>query len=319
MPSQVLALSPTSGNKRKKKEVTGRKPKGRKRARSIEEDRYNVALELSIEKEKENEIHQLSSGEDEDEQFDLAVEGQTSKQFELECNGEQNSVTPKSTKNVHSSEPVTPTKPRKAHVFAPNVILDPPNARANLKRPAADSPSSFGDLFFTRKSIRVNPIDNEILLQVLKKVEVLTKVSIEQSEHIKGLEEKIKKLTNNTKKTSEGATVSLGETMASQVAKFAAANRVTGHQTSPAAPGLSSTKPATGPQLIIDFARCPTPIVNNSVSDLRNHLQVCLAECQGTKDVKIKGMNRDAKNGQRVFMFFHSRADKSKTRIHEEH
>lgn len=30
-------------------------------------------------------------------------------------------------------------------------------------------------------------------------------------------------------------------------------------------------------------------------------------------------MNRDAKNSLRVFMFFHSGADKSKTRIYEEH
>ena len=230
-----------------KKAAKGRKSNGRKRARSIEEDRYNAALELSIEKEKENKIHQLSPAEDEDEQFDLAVEGQTSKRFELEFNGEQNSITPKSTKNAHSSEPATPTKPRKAHGFAPSLILDPPNARENLKRPAADSPSLFGDLFLTRKSIRANPTDNEILLQVLEKVEALTKVSIEQSEHIKRLEEMIDELTNSTKKMSEGAIVSSGETMASQAAKFAAANKATGPQTSPATPGLSSAKPAMGP------------------------------------------------------------------------
>ena len=85
--------------------------------------------------------------------------------------------------------------------------------------------------------------------------------------------------------------------MALQIAKFAAANKATEPQTSPATLGLSSAKPATGLQLITDFARCTTSIVNNSVSDLRNH-QGCLAECQGTNDIKIKGMNRDAKNSQ---------------------
>ncbi len=34
--------------------------------------------------------------------------------------------------------------------------------------------------------------------------------------------------------------------------------------------------------------------------------------------MKIKGMNRDAKNSQRVFMFFYSGVDKSKTRIYKE-
>ena len=147
MPSQVSALSPTSGNKGKKKAATGRKANGRQRARSIEEDRYNAALELAIEEEKENEMQELAAGEDEDEQFDLAIEGHTSEQFQPESDGKQISVTPKSRKNAQSSEPATPSKPQKAHVFAPSLILDPPNVRANLKRPAAESPSSFDDLF----------------------------------------------------------------------------------------------------------------------------------------------------------------------------
>lgn len=72
------------------------------------------------------------------------------------------------------------------------MILDPPNVRANLKKSTTNRFSSFSDLFFIRKSIRVNPTDNEILFQVLKKVKALTKVFIEQSEHIKQLEKKIK-------------------------------------------------------------------------------------------------------------------------------
>ena len=59
-------------------------------------------------------------------------------------------------------------------------------------------------------------------------------------------------------------------------------------------------------------------MVKDSVSDLRNYLQACLTGCQGTKDIKIKGMNCDAKNSQRVFMFFHSGVDESKARVHEE-
>ncbi len=152
-----------------------------------------------------------------------------------------------------------------------------------------------------------------MLLQVLEKVEALNKVS----EHIKRLEEKIEELTNNTKKKTKRVTVSSGETMASQIAKFATANKVTGPQTSPATQVFLSTKPAKGQQLIIDFVRCSTPIVKNSVSDLRNYLQACLTGCQETKDIKIKEMNCDAKNSQRVFMFFHSGADESNARIHE--
>ncbi len=59
VPSQVLAFSPTLGNKGKKKAATGRKANGRQRARSIEEDRYNAELELAIEEEKENKCKNL--------------------------------------------------------------------------------------------------------------------------------------------------------------------------------------------------------------------------------------------------------------------
>lgn len=69
-----MALSLILGNKRKKKAVIKWKSKGWKKAQSIKENRYNAALELSIKEEKENKIYQLSSGKDEDEQFDLAEE-----------------------------------------------------------------------------------------------------------------------------------------------------------------------------------------------------------------------------------------------------
>ncbi len=59
MPSQVSALSLTSGNKKKKKAAIGQKANGRQRARSIEEDRYNVALELTIEEEKRTKCKNL--------------------------------------------------------------------------------------------------------------------------------------------------------------------------------------------------------------------------------------------------------------------
>ncbi len=61
IPSQVSALSLTSGNKGKKKAATGQKANGRQRARSIEEDTYNAVLELAIEEEKENEMQELAA------------------------------------------------------------------------------------------------------------------------------------------------------------------------------------------------------------------------------------------------------------------
>ena len=84
--------------------------------------------------------------------------------------------------------------------------------------------------------------------------------------------------------------------MASQVAKFAAANKSSGLQASSSRPEPLAAKSTTGSQLIIDFARCTIPVVSHLLSDLRKHLQIFLSDCQGTKDVKIEGINRDAKD-----------------------
>ncbi len=45
-------------------------------------------------------MQEFAVREDEDEQFDLAIEGHTSEQFQTESGGKQISVTPKSRKNA---------------------------------------------------------------------------------------------------------------------------------------------------------------------------------------------------------------------------
>lgn len=67
IPSDVLALSLMSGNKRKKKVVIGKKANSQKKAQSIEEDSYNTVLKLAIKEEKKNKIQKLASGKDQDE------------------------------------------------------------------------------------------------------------------------------------------------------------------------------------------------------------------------------------------------------------
>lgn len=65
-----------------------------------------------------------------------------------------------------------------------------------------------------------------MLLQVLEKVEALTKTSMEQSELIKRLEQQVDELTKKPTEALDKVTSDSGFTMASQVAKFAAANKM---------------------------------------------------------------------------------------------
>lgn len=89
----------------------------------------------------------------------------------------------------------------------------------------AGSFSIFQNLFFTKKLARANLINNELLLQILKKVEVLTKTLIEQLQIIKRLEKKIDKLI---KKLIEKITSNFKGIIVSKVAKIASINKVFG-------------------------------------------------------------------------------------------
>ena len=150
MPTQEPVLGPSSGNKGKKK-ATGKNAKGRKRARSAEEDRYNAALELAIEEEKENAAHIHSSEREDEDQYDLAMEEPPTEEPDgTENPPSQSTFVPEtpSNKTLPPPNPCTPTKSRSTSTFEPAVTIDSPKNRGSRKRPAADSPSSFGPCFW---------------------------------------------------------------------------------------------------------------------------------------------------------------------------
>lgn len=323
MPTQEPVLSSSTGNKGRKK-ATGKGAKGRNRGRLAEEDRQNATLELAMEEEKENTAHSQSSDREDEDRYDLAMEERSDEEMDSplgktpSAQGTYVSETPKKSGTTSFPDPCTPTKSKSVSTFDPDVIIDSPKNRGSFKRPAADSPSSFGALFLSRKSARVDPSDNGLLLQLMEKIDTLSKITIEQSEHIKRLEDKIDGLTRTDMKAGLGSGTSTQPTMASQVAAFASLNHAPGTSVSFASPATAASKPVGGPHLSIDFSKCTPAVIQHSLSDLRSCLQASLSACHGTKEVKIKGMNRDAKNNQRVFVFFASGVEESKARIHEE-
>ena len=118
MSTQESVLGTSSVNKQIKKAV-GKNSKGRKRARSIEEDRYNAALELSIEEEKENDAalsqRPERGGED---HFDLAMEEHSSEDSNMRTERDPSSQntyvlkTPNNASTISLLDPCTPTKSR---------------------------------------------------------------------------------------------------------------------------------------------------------------------------------------------------------------
>lgn len=106
--------------------------------------------------------------------------------------------------------------------------------------------------------------------------------------------------------------------MALRVVAFANSNIASDAPASPSLSGPTLPKSTGGPHLSIDFSRCTPTVIHHSLSDLCNHLRALLSACHGTKDVKVKEMNQDTKNDQRIFLFLSSGVEKSKARIYEE-
>lgn len=105
-------------------------------------------------------------------------------------------------------------------------------------------------MFLTRKSGRANLTDKKLLFQILKKLEILTKTSMEQLKLIKWLKKKINKLTKKPKKEIIS---NFGSTIISQIAKFSTANKAYRFQISLSTLKLLAIKSIIGPQLIINF------------------------------------------------------------------
>ncbi len=282
---------------------------------------------------KEN-VEQLQDSEKEDEEcFDLAMEDQSAEghveRVEMPPQSIVAPVTPCNAGTMPFHDPSTPTKSRSAATFNPNVILAPTNNRSSSKRHAVESPSSFGALFLSRKLERANPSDNELMLQMLEKIEILSKASIKQSEHIQRLEEKIDKLSKADTNVRLGAGPSNQSTMASRVAAFATANRIS---KSPGAassnismplPGLRTSKSTgekkkpTAIHLVLDLSECATLLPATPCQEICQKLQSSLNAQEITSSIQLKGLDRDHTKEHRFFLFFQSTEEARIARIHD--
>lgn len=332
MPTQEAVLSPCSGNKGKKK-ATSKNAKSRKRASSVKEDRCNATLELAIEEEKEK-VEQPQDSEKEDEEcFDLAMEDQSAEGHvegvEMPSQSIAAPATPRNAGTMPFHDLSTPTKSRSAATFNPNVILAPTNNRSSSKRPAVESPSSFGALFLSRKSAKANPPDNELLLQMLEKIETLSKASVKQFELIQRLEEKIDNLFKADRNVGLGAGPSNQSTMASQVAAFATANRISkspgtaSSSISMSTPGPRTSKSTgekkkpTAIHLVLDLSECAALLPTTSCQEIRQKLQSSLNAQEITSSIQLKGMNKDHTKEHRFLLFFQSIEEARIARIHD--
>lgn len=133
-------------------------------------------------------------------------------------------------------------------------------------------------------------------MQIMEKIESLTKFSKEQLEYIKQLKDKINNLNKRDRNAELNLAPSNQPTMASRIAAFANSNLAFDVLALPSFFEPTLPKCIRGLHLSINFSRCIFMIIHHSLSNLCNHLQALLFAFYNIKDVKVKRINQDAKN-----------------------
>lgn len=94
-------------------------------------------------------------------------------------------------------------KSKSLPIFKLAVIINLPKNLDSFKKPIKNSPYLFEQLFLSRKSTKINSLDNNLLIQIIEKIESLIKFFRKWSKHIKQFEDKINnfiKINKNAKR-----------------------------------------------------------------------------------------------------------------------
>lgn len=150
-----------------------------------DEDHYNLIMEECLDKEMDNLLKKTFS-----------------------AHGIYVSKTPKKFGTTFFSDPYISTKSKIVSTFDLDVIINLPKNHSDFKKSAADSLSSFRALFLSKKLARIDLTDNNLLLQLMEKINTLSKIIIKQSKYIKQLENKIDGLIKTDIKAGLGLSTS---------------------------------------------------------------------------------------------------------------
>ncbi len=131
---------------------------------------------------------------------------------------------------------------------------------------------------------------------------------VELKKMIKG----IAKYVSCTKDTSKKA-----ESMASHFSSPHSSNRQAQSETilNTIPPPSTPNSVAKSPQIILDLSKCEPESIQKLFAEIRQLFHTSITDSPGTKGIKIKGMNKDAKREHRYFVFFNTPEDKTKARV----
>lgn len=158
------------------------------------------------------------------------------------------------------------------------------------------------------------------IIDILGIVQELAKTVEKQTVEIQELKLLVKEAKNNQVKA---APKSLAKTssMASHIAaSLASGTASSGPSNKPShnPNSAQSVQSRGGPSIVIDLSACDVEVKECTSLELRSHIQNSLHNFNETQVITLKGMNKDGKKDHRFFLFFHTKDDEKKARIHAE-
>ena len=89
-----------------------------------------------------------------------------------------------------------------------------------------------------------------------------------------------------------------------------------GAASSPRQAQAKPVQPRGGPNIVIDLSSCDVSVKERTFSSLLKHLDSSMKGFDETRNMVLKGMNKDWKRENRFFLFFNLEEDEKKPRIH---
>ena len=310
--TQMLAVSSTKKKDPEKRNIPS-SHKVETRRTSALKNAPSKGKEVAAEVENEGELSPSMDTEEEDNEglFSTPKRGSTPGKPQVEPSGQVPSV---SVFSAPENLPAPPIFVLPAKSQGTSVTAQQP--KINLKRPA--DPLGGSPI---RKTARTLVEKSEIesqMSEILKVVKNLSQIVDKQTLEIQELKKLVK---GANKKATEATLVPVREssTMASHLAAVMAASPQPENVLLSAAPHQAQAKPAQpkgGPNLVIDLSDCDVSVKERTFLSLRKHLESSLQGFDETRNVVLKGMNKDGKREHRFFLFFNSDEDEKKARIH---
>lgn len=105
------------------------------------------------------------------------------------------------------------------------------------------------------------------------------------------------------------------ESIAFHLTLLYSSNRQTAFKTNPSIALISSMSKLIvfSSQITLDLSQCKRKFIQKPFAKIRQIFYTSISNSQGTEDIKIKGINKDAKRKHHYFVFFY--IPKNKTRV----